>query len=126
MTTRCENRTEDAPRLLDNRNLANLARRLRESPEVVLAYGCEDQTGADALAVALLGIAPFGQERLLAHRAALVAALGTERLALIDLGTVSPQRQRQILQRGRLLYARECGLVGPFELGVLRACLDAR
>ncbi|WP_295400911.1 hypothetical protein [uncultured Thiocystis sp.] len=88
--------------------------------------GCEDQTRADALAVALLGIAPFGQDRLLAHHAALVAALGTERLALIDLGAVPPQRQRQILKRSRLLYARECALVGPFELGVLRACLDVR
>ena len=108
--------------MLDNHDLANLARRLRASPDVLLAYGCEDQTGADALAVALLGLASFGQERLLADRAALIAALGTERLALIDLGLVPPQRQRQILKCGRLLYARECALVGPFELGVLRAC----
>ena len=112
--------------MLDDSDHARLARLLRESPDVLLTYGCEDQTRADALAVALLGIAPFGQERLLTHRAALVAALGTERLALIDLGAVPPQRQRQILKRGRLLYARECALVGPFEIGVLRACLDAR
>jgi hypothetical protein len=52
-------------------------------------------------------------------------ALGTQRLVLIDLGALPPPRQRQILQRGRLLYARECALVGPFELGVLRAYREA-
>jgi hypothetical protein len=112
--------------ILDKRNLANLARRLRESPEVLLAYGVDDQTGADALAVALLGAKPFGPERLSALRAVLAAAVETECLALIDLGTLPPQRQRQILQRGRLLYARECALVDPYEFGVLRAYLEAR
>ena len=112
--------------MLDDSDLANLARLLRASPEVLLAYGVEDQTGADAQAVALLGTEPFGPERLSALRAALVATVETGRLELIDLGPVPPQRQRQILKRGRLLYARECALVGPFELGVLRACLDAR
>ena len=112
--------------MLDDSDQARLAQRLRESPDVLLAYGVDDQTGADAQAVALLGTEPFGPERLSALRAALVAAVATERLELIDLGLIQPQRQRQILQRGRLLYARECALVGPFELGVLRACLDAR
>ena len=112
--------------MLDDSDHARLARLLRESPEVMLAYGVEDQTGTSTLAVALLGDAPFGLEQRLTLRAALVAALGAERLELIDLGAGPPQRQRQILQRGRLLYARECGLVGPFELGVLRACLNAR
>lgn len=111
--------------MLDDSDHARLARRLRESPEVLLAYGVDDQTGADALAVALLGAKPFGPERLSALRAALAAAVETECLELIDLGLVQPQRQRQILQRGRLLYARECALVGPFELGVLRACREA-
>lgn len=106
---------------LDNRDLANLVRRLRESPEVLLAYGVDDQTGANALAVALLGIEPFEPERL----SALVATVATERLELIDLGAVPPPRQRQILQRGRLLYARECALVDPFALGVLRACRES-
>ncbi len=116
---------------LDATDVVRLSQLLGASAEIQLADGCGFRTNPASTApqhldLALLGVEAFSQDRLLELRAAIGAAIGTDALDLIDLSQSQPALKRQIIRTARLLFARECSLVGPFEVGVLRASLDSR
>jgi len=116
---------------LDNDTLKEIAAKLRAQGDVAAAYCFGSQTDPECpspgdVDIAVLGRAPYTLRRLLAMRAEVARAVGSDQLDLVDLRNASPVLKREVVARGKLLFCVDQSYTNDFELRALSEYRDSQ